>query len=203
MNHGLLGNPGVRCTAEWISQLTQLRAVVDGSNTPFSITRTPTVGKAVAAILARPHETQDRAVFVHEGITTQNKLIAHAQNFISCAEDVSKQAPTFSITNINSAAAEKASWKAFYRPSSDPTEWALPFINLSLWSGRELCHFAHTDNELLGIRVLCGAELDTLLREEIEKAANAFGLSLSVMIDRIQCSEVCTTIRVVGSVIVA
>lgn len=52
----------------------------------------------------------------------------------------------------------------------------LPFINLSLWSGRGLCHFAHTDNALLGIRALRGAELDALLREEIEKAANAFGL---------------------------
>ncbi|GAB7322364.1 hypothetical protein MBLNU13_g03325t1 [Cladosporium sp. NU13] len=150
--------------------------VIDGGNTPFSITRTTTVGNSVAAVLTRPHETKNRALFIHEGITTQNKLIALAQKSFSFAGDLYEQAPAFSITNINSVTAEQAAWKAFHYQASDPTEWALPFVNLSLWSRRELCHFAHTDNELLGIRALRGAELETLLREEIEKAANAFDL---------------------------
>jgi hypothetical protein len=55
-------------------------------------------------------------------------------------------------------------------------KWTLPFINSSIWSGRKLCHFADTDNELLGVRVLQGAELDALLYEEIERSAEAFGL---------------------------
>jgi hypothetical protein len=113
--------------------------------------------------------------------------VAHAQNILSFAGDKPKQAATFSITNINGAAAEQAAWKAFHRPASDPTEWALPFINLSLWSGRELCHFTKTDNELLGICELRGAALDAMLREEIEKAAKSFGLvgrcSRSQMLD--------------------
>lgn len=169
-------NAGVRFTAYETTQLTQLRTVIDGGNAPFSITRTPTVGNAVAAILARPHETRNRAVFIHEGVTTQNRLIAHAQNTLSVASDKPRQTPTFNTTSIDGTAAEKAAWRAFYRPAADPTEWALPFINLSLWSGRELCHFANTDNELLGIRELRGAELDTMLREEIEKATSDFGL---------------------------
>lgn len=48
---------------------------------------------------------------------------------------------------------------------------------MSLWSGRELCHFADTDNELLGIKALKGAELDALLCEEIERAVEVFGLA--------------------------
>lgn len=168
---------GVECGFAYETvDLTELHTVIDGGNTPFSITRTPTVGNAVAAILARPHETINRAVFIHEGVTTQNKLIAHAQNILSFSGNKPRQTPTFNTTNIDGAAAEKAAWKAFRRPAADPTEWALPFINLSLWSGRELCHFADTDNELLGIRELRGAELDAMLREEIEKAANVFGL---------------------------
>jgi hypothetical protein len=171
-----LGKTGVERIAYQTAQLTQLCVVIDGGNVPFSITRTPTVGSAIAAILTRPHDTKNRAVFILEGITTQNKLIAHAENILSLAGDKPKRTPTFNITHIDSAAAEQAAWKAFHRPASDLTEWASPFINLSLWSGRELCHFANTDNELLGFRELRGAELDAMLCEEIEKAAKSFGL---------------------------
>jgi hypothetical protein len=48
---------------------------------------------------------------------------------------------------------------------------------LSIWSGRELCHFVDTDNELLGIMFLEGAELDALLCDEIVRAAKVFGLA--------------------------
>ncbi|KAM0709593.1 hypothetical protein Q7P35_003633 [Cladosporium inversicolor] len=154
---------------------TSTAEVIDGGNVPFSTTRTPTVGNAVAAIFTRSHETKNRALFIHEGITTQNKLIAHAQTLLSLTGDISKPARAFNVTNFNGAAAEQAAWKAFRRPATDPTEWALPFINLSLWSGRELCRFEHTDNELLGIRALRGAEFDAVPSGK-EKASNAFGL---------------------------
>ena len=134
------------------------------------------MGNAVATILTRPHDTKNRALFIHEGTTTQNRLVSHARDLLSLASDSARPDPTFRITNIDSAAAEQEAWRSYHRPATHPSEWASPFINLSLWSGRELCHFAKTDNELLGIRALRGAELDALLREEIEKAAKAFGL---------------------------
>lgn len=157
-------------------QLIQQRTVIDGGNVPFIFTRTPTVGKAVAAILKRPYETRNRAVFVHEGITTQNELIAHAQKLLTFAGDSSEPSPTFKITNVNSAATEIAAWRSFHRSATDLSNWAPPFINLSLWSGRELCYFHNPDNDLLGVGELRGAELDALLCEETGRAATAFGL---------------------------
>jgi hypothetical protein len=73
--------------------------------------------------------------------------------------------------------AEQIAWKAFRQSADNPLEWTLPFINLSIWSGRGLCHFVDTDNELLGIRVLQGIKLDALLCEEIARAAKVFGLA--------------------------
>lgn len=153
-----------------------VRPVIDGGNHPFSITRTSTVGTAIATILTRPQETANRAIFIHEGTTTQNQLIAHAERLLSLTSSDSSLTPTFTTTNVTSSRAEKAAWEAFHRPAPDPLEWALPFINLSLWSERELCHFADTDNELLGIRVFEGKELDALLCEEIGRAVEGFGL---------------------------
>jgi hypothetical protein len=71
------------------------------------------VGNAVAAILTRPRETVNRAVFVHEGITTQDQLIAHAERLIFSSGKGSSPVPTLSITSIDSVSAEKAAWEAF------------------------------------------------------------------------------------------
>jgi hypothetical protein len=173
----LLGTIRVPKGLSYLLQLTSLRIVIDGGDVPFSITCTSAVGDAVAAILTRPQDTANRAIFVHEGVTTQNTLIAHAERLLSSAGKGSSLVPTFSVTSIDSELAERAAWKAFHRPSADPLEWALPFINLSIWSGREICHFVDTDNELLGIRVLEGTELDALLREGIARAAKVYGLA--------------------------
>lgn len=134
------------------------------------------MGDAVAAMLTRPQETKNRAVFIHEGITTQNQLIAHVERRFPSTDARPGSAPAFGITNIDGAAAENSAWKAFYRTDADPLEWVLPFINLSIWSGDAPCRFVETDNELLGIRVLEGAELDAVLCEEVDRAAEAFGL---------------------------
>lgn len=150
--------------------------VVDGGNVPFSITRTSAVGDAVAAILARPQETKNRAVFIHEGITTQNQLIAHVEKSLPSTAFRIASGPAFSITNIDGAAAEKSAWEAFHRPDADPLEWVLPFVNLSIWSSDAPCRFLETDNELLGIPVLEGAELEAVLCEEVGRAAKVFGL---------------------------
>lgn len=157
-------------------RLTPLITVIDGGDVPFSVTRTSAVGDAVAAILTRPQETKNRSVFIHEGITTQNQLIAHVERMMWSTDAQSNPTATFNITNINSGLAERKAWAAFHRPGANSLEWVLPFINLSIWSGDAPCRFVETDNELLGIRELEGTELDAVLCEEVERAAKVFGL---------------------------
>jgi hypothetical protein len=135
----------------YLLQLTSPLIVIDGGSVPFSITCTSAAGDAVAAILTRPQTTMSCAVFVHEAVTTQNKLIAHAERLLFQVA----QAPRSDL----------------HSPSPASTAH-----QLSIWSGRELCHFADTDNELLGIRVIQGAELDALLRKDVAKAGKACGL---------------------------
>lgn len=134
------------------------------------------MGDAVAAILTRPQKTKNRALFIHEGITTQNQLIAHVERRLPSTDARHSLRPAFGITDIEGATAEESAWKAFHRRDADPLEWVLPFINLSIWSGDAPCRFVETDNELLGIRVLEGAELDAVLCEEVDRAARVFGL---------------------------
>jgi hypothetical protein len=122
----------------YLLRLTSPLVVIDGSNVPFSVTRTSAVGDAVAAILTRPREIANRAIFIHKGVTTQNQLIAHTERLLFSSGKGSSPFPTFSITSVDSASAEKAAWEAFHRTAADLQEWMLPFINLSIWSGREL-----------------------------------------------------------------
>jgi hypothetical protein len=160
----------------YLLRLTSPLVVIDGGDVSFSVSRTSAVGDAVAAILKRlerPQDTVNRAVFVHECVTTHNKLIAHAERLLFSSGTGFSRVATFSMTSIDSVSAEKTAWEAFYRPAVDALDWTLPFINFSIWSGRELYHFADTDNKLLEIQVLQGAELDALLYEELKERRRA------------------------------
>ncbi|KAJ5429461.1 hypothetical protein N7491_006477 [Penicillium cf. griseofulvum] len=51
----------------------------DGGDHPFSTTTLATIGRAVVEVLRHSENTRNRAVFVHDLITTQRKMLAIAQ----------------------------------------------------------------------------------------------------------------------------
>ncbi|KAG0633188.1 hypothetical protein HOY80DRAFT_656103 [Tuber brumale] len=53
--------------------------LLDGGNIPFSTTTLSDVGQSVVGVLTHPEETKDRYVFVQSALTTQNKLLAAAE----------------------------------------------------------------------------------------------------------------------------
>lgn len=155
--------------------------VYDDGIIPFSVTRTATVGRAVAATLQRANRTRNRVLFIHEAVVTQNELIAEA--LIAAATSTTTPSPhspnhaTTSFTHqpVSTAALEHAAWAAYRQhqqqndlltPSPPPNPaspasptivpadlltWILPFINLSIWAADNRGHFARVDNALLGL----------------------------------------------------
>lgn len=65
----------------------------------------------------------------------------------------------------------------FGDPTADQLSSIFAFINISLWSSEELCVFRKTDNELLGIPELQGAELEKVMDAEISHAIKVFNAS--------------------------
>ncbi|KAK5074783.1 hypothetical protein LTS08_005648 [Lithohypha guttulata] len=47
----------------------------DGGDVPFSTTRLSTIGKAVVGIIENQEATKNRAVFIHDAVVTQKRLI--------------------------------------------------------------------------------------------------------------------------------
>ncbi|KAK8852210.1 Nucleoside-diphosphate-sugar epimerase [Apiospora arundinis] len=62
--------------ANFIVDFTQSKPqVLDGGDTPFSATTMQTVADGLAGVLLHPEETKNRAVYVHDLVTSQNKLL--------------------------------------------------------------------------------------------------------------------------------
>jgi len=133
---------------------------------PFSTTRVSTLADAVVAILQKPETTKNRTLYVHDGIVTQNQLIARSK-------DLNGNLP-FSNTDVDCDILEKEAWNAFNDPEADPLSWIFSFINMSIWCGEKLCVFHQTDNKLLGLPELNATELANAVDVEILSAMKVF-----------------------------
>lgn len=144
-------------------------AVYDDGTTPFSTTRISTLARALLACLQPDTfpQTANRTLYIHDGITTQNRLLDLRSGTAEHAER-RKQ--------IDTALLEARAWRDYHDPSTtDPRGWVFPFITLSIWSRERLCCFeGKTDNALLGIPELGGEELQDVLKTEVERAEKAF-----------------------------
>jgi len=120
------------------------------------------------ATLEKSDDTKNRTLYIHDGIVTQNQLIARSETLANVV---------FAREEVNTKALEKEAWTAFGDPTADPLSWIFAFINISLWSGEELCTFSKTDNELLGIPELHGLKLDKVMDTEISHAIKVFATS--------------------------
>lgn len=54
-------------------------AVFDSGDKAFSVTTLATVAKAVAAVFKNPDETKNRAIYIHDAVLSQNKLLEIAK----------------------------------------------------------------------------------------------------------------------------
>lgn len=118
--------------------------------------------------MQREEVTKNKVLYIHDAITTQNKLLA-------CAERLDSKV-SFSDEAIDMSGLEKEAWAHYADAAADPMSWVFSFINISIWSREELCAFRVNDNDLLGIEELKGNKLNAMVEHEVAKALSVFAI---------------------------
>ena len=132
----------------------------DGGETPFSATTLSTIGKAVAASLKEADETKNRAVFVQDAIVTQKQLGAMSEK----ATGQKWEAQDHSTAQI-----EKDAYAELGKEKPDYRSAMLGFIINAIFRKGYGSEFEHTDNELLGIKMMNEKELEAVVAENVSK----------------------------------
>lgn len=127
----------------------------DGGERVFSTTTLPTIGRAVAGVLRKPQETENRAVYVHDTATTQRALYEMGK----------KATPgekwTEEVVRIDDELA--GAWAELSKEQPDPNKFVYQFIHAAIWGEGYGAHFEKTDNELLGIQELTEEEVQAVV----------------------------------------
>lgn len=115
----------------------------DGGDYTFSSTSRPTVGDAVVGVLTHPAETQNRAVYVSEIITSQNQMLA-------LAKQIAPSKP-WEPVKVDLDAAFTASREKLLQGQHDLAT-IIPILMKSIVGPEYGGRFDQNDNELLGIK---------------------------------------------------
>ncbi|KAL8730721.1 MAG: hypothetical protein Q9181_004572, partial [Wetmoreana brouardii] len=126
----------------------------DGGDRYFSATNLATIGNAVAGVLHHPEETKNRAVYVHDTVTTQKKLSAFGKKATADKLGEWKE----NIVSIDEL--YQQGWAELKKPQPNPDGFIFNFLKTSIWGYGYGSHFEHTDNALLGIKEISDAELE-------------------------------------------
>ncbi|KAH7230345.1 hypothetical protein MRS44_011971 [Fusarium solani] len=116
--------------------------ILDGGDNEFSATTLGTVADALIGILTHPEETKNRAVFIHNIITTQNRLLA-------LAKQVAPERPWAPIPvklDDLTAKSDVRLAKGLY-----DMETFAPYLFRAIFDPKSKAKFDKTDNKLLGI----------------------------------------------------
>jgi hypothetical protein len=127
----------------------------DGGDRLFSTTTLATIGKAVAAVLRKPDETKNRAVYVQDTATTLKALYEKGKKATPGEEW------TEEVVKIDDLLAE--GWAELNKDRPDPGKFVMKFVTAAIWGEGYGAHFEKTDNELLGIKELTEEELQELV----------------------------------------
>lgn len=134
--------------------------IYDGGDNLFSTTTTETVGKAVVGILAHPEETKNRAVFIQDTATTQNKLLAIAKKLT--------QEKTWEPVPVSTAEMKVTSDANVAKGIFDP-KTMYGYLFVAIFSGEYGGHFQKLDNELLGIKEKTNEEIEAIVKTYLPK----------------------------------
>ena len=132
----------------------------DGGEVEWSTTILSSVGKAVAGILKHPAETTNRVMHVHSAVVTNKKLLELAQNVVG--------KDGWTITEVDTAAGEKASWEAFKADPANYEAWMMGFLSRAAFAAEHTPKFDPVDNELLGVPMISDKEIEDIIRKAVE-----------------------------------
>ncbi|KAJ5983538.1 hypothetical protein N7481_005637 [Penicillium waksmanii] len=141
--------------AFFVDPKTHSATIYDGGNLPFSTTTLTTISKAVVSILAHLEETQNRHLYIHDAVVTQNQLIAIAKKI---------DGKDWDLAHTTTSSAEASAYEELEKEKPDPMKFLFPLLQVSvLAEGYGGDFSAHLDNKLLGIEGMDDAELASLM----------------------------------------
>ncbi|KAK7425153.1 hypothetical protein QQX98_000067 [Neonectria punicea] len=117
--------------------------IIDGGDVEFSTTTLSTVADALVGVVSHPEETKNRVVYIHDLITTQNKLL-------ELAKKVAPERPwapiPVALDDLTAKADERLA-KGLY-----DMETFAPYLFRAIFDPKNGGKFEKTDNELLGLK---------------------------------------------------
>lgn len=115
--------------------------IFDGGGRPFTVTSLPTVAKSVVGALSKPEETKNRAVFIQDMVTTQERMLAIAKKL---APERKWEPKHETIDAVHKAADEQM--------AKGNMGAILEYLYPACMGDRYHNVFEQNDNELLGIK---------------------------------------------------
>ncbi len=138
-----------------VNPKTHSATIYDGGDLPFSTTMLATVGNAIVSIIAHLGETENRHVYIHDMVLTQNKLIAIVKKL---------DGKDWNLTHVESATAKSEGLIELKKEKPYIMKGLFPLIHISsLAEGYGGDFSAHLDNELLGIEGMGYKELEEVV----------------------------------------
>ncbi|KAJ5172764.1 hypothetical protein N7492_005357 [Penicillium capsulatum] len=132
----------------------------DGGDRPFSTTTLATIGRAVVGVLHHFEATKNRAVYVHDLVTTQRKMLAVAQKIVPSLQWTPTDVDTAQMKAIAQENHDKGNFNL---------EASMGFLCCSVFGEGYGGEFQEVDNELLGIPQKNDAELEEIMRGMFQK----------------------------------
>lgn len=134
----------------------------DGGDRPFSVTRLAAIGTAVVGVLQHPEETENRPVFVHEAVVTQNQLVNIAKD-----ADPSKK---WEIQNVDTEKLEMETYEALAGPAEKRNPHLYyNFLFRAIFGEGYGGELTEVDNELLGVTMMSDGEVKKLVQDSLPK----------------------------------
>ncbi|KAH8662613.1 putative oxidoreductase CipA-like protein [Xylariales sp. PMI_506] len=132
--------------------------IANGGDLPFSATTLTSIGDAVVGVLSHPDETKNRSVYVHDLVTTQNKLLALAKQ---AAPDKVWEPVDINLDDMVARAREKLA------KGQISVETFAPFLYRAVLDPEYGGRFEQTDNELLGVKGKTDQDVIELFRKHL------------------------------------
>jgi hypothetical protein len=126
----------------------------------FSATTLHTIVKAIVASLQHLKETENRGVYIQDAAVSQTMLV-----------DIAKKVDgkEWQLAYADTADLEKAAMQAFARQDPDMMSMAGAVFRAHFGGEQFGMPFKNLDNDLLGIELMTGADLERMVRDIIEE----------------------------------
>lgn len=135
----------------------------DGGDRPFSTTTLATIGQAVVEVLRHLEPTQNRAVLIHDLVTTQRKMLALARKVVPSRK--------WTPADVSTAHMETLAQQKYAQGMVD-LEASMGFLCRSVFGEGYGGAFEVVDNGLLGIPQKTDADLEEVMRDLFQKVGH-------------------------------